>query len=87
MTDQESLKLAVKLGMPLTVEMFNKAIEQGDRNDGVEVEGVSAKSIRRRRRKRRFGRITVLELLMEENEKLFTHNAMTRAGKYILILF
>ena len=34
-TDQESLKLAVKLGMPLTVKMFNKAIEQGDRNDGV----------------------------------------------------
>ena len=32
---KESLKLAVKLGMPLTVKMFNKAIEQGDRNDGV----------------------------------------------------
>lgn len=90
-TDQDSLKLAVKLGMPLTVKMFNKAIEQGDRNDGVvemllreckcQVDSTSASQAAR------FGRITVLELLMEENEKLFTHNAMTRAGKYILILF
>ena len=90
-TDQESLKLAVKLGMPLTVKMFNKAIEQGDRNDGVvemllrecqcQVDSTSASQAAR------FGRITVLELLMEENEKLFTHNAMTRAGAYILLLF
>jgi hypothetical protein len=77
--------------MPLTVKMFNKAIEQGDRNDGVvemllreckcQVDSTSASQAAR------FGRITVLELLMEENEKLCTRNAMTRAGKYILILF
>ena len=69
MTDQESLKLAVKLGMPLTVKMFNKAIEQGDRNDGVVemlLKELSAKSIRTSDScAARFGRITVLELLME----------------------
>ena len=33
--DRTSLQLAIKLGMPLTVSIFNRAIEQGDRNDKV----------------------------------------------------
>jgi len=81
--DRTSLQLAVKLGMPLTVSMFNRAIEQGDRNDKVcsmllkdfscKVDSTCASCAAR------FGRITVLELLMEAKVE-FTYNAMTRAA-------
>ena len=83
--DRQSLTLARKLGMPLTVATFNRAIEQGDAtgNDDViemllkefncEADSTSVSCAAR------FGRRKVVELLVNEGVKC-NHNAITRAA-------